>query len=98
MRNMQSLDASEFTPETDIHLREIGRHIRAHRRALRISAIATAEAAGISRVTLHRIEKGEPSVNAGAYASAWPGSCMALKPSRLRRPSPCTNGTGLTSR
>lgn len=30
----------------------------------------TATAAGISRVTLHRIERGNPSVTAGAYANA----------------------------
>lgn len=44
-----------------------GERIRAHRKTLRISATATAEAAGISRVTLHRIESGEGSVTIGAY-------------------------------
>jgi len=48
----------------------LGGQIRAHRKALRISATAAAEAAGMSRVTLHRIEKGEPSVTMGAYLSA----------------------------
>lgn len=48
----------------------LGQHIRARRKALRISATATAEAAGISRVTLHRIEHGEPSVTIGAYLNA----------------------------
>jgi len=45
----------------------MGRQIRAHRKALRINATVAAEAAGMSRVTLHRIEKGEPSVTLGAY-------------------------------
>jgi len=45
----------------------IGKQIRAHRKALRISATTAAEAAGMSRVTLHRIENGEPSVTMGAY-------------------------------
>jgi transcriptional regulator with XRE-family HTH domain len=45
----------------------LGRQIRAHRKALRISMAAAAEAAGMSRVTLHRIENGEPSVTMGAY-------------------------------
>ena len=48
----------------------MGKQIRAHRKALRISSTAAAEAAGMSRVTLHRIEKGEPAVTMGAYVSA----------------------------
>lgn len=48
----------------------LGQRIRAHRKALRISATVAAEAAGMSRVTLHRIERGEPSVTIGAYLSA----------------------------
>ena len=45
----------------------LGAQIRARRKALRVNATAAAEAAGISRVTLHRIEKGVPSVTMGAY-------------------------------
>lgn len=48
-------------------LESLGRQIRAHRKALRVSATAAAEAAGMSRVTLHRIERGEPAVTMGAY-------------------------------
>ena len=48
-------------------LTRFGARIRAQRKALRVNATAAAEAAGISRVTLHRIEKGEPSVTMGAY-------------------------------
>lgn len=48
-------------------LRDMGAVIRAKRKALGLNATATAEAAGISRVTLHRIEKGEPGVAMGAY-------------------------------
>ena len=51
-------------------LRSMGAHIRAQRKSLRVSGAAAAEAAGISRVTLHRIEKGEASVAAGAWANA----------------------------
>jgi transcriptional regulator with XRE-family HTH domain len=47
-------------------LRALGEQIRAHRKALR-NAVTAAEAAGMSRVTLHRIEHGEPSVTIGAY-------------------------------
>lgn len=48
----------------------LGQQILAYRRALRISAVAAAEAAGMSRVTWHRIERGEPSVTMGAYMNA----------------------------
>ena len=48
----------------------LGRQIRTHRKTLRVSATTTAEAAGMSRVTLHRIERGEPAVTMGAYLSA----------------------------
>ena len=44
----------------------IGRRIRGRRRQLGISAMATAAAAGMSRVTLHRIETGAASVTLGA--------------------------------
>lgn len=48
----------------------LGEQLRARRKALRVSSTAAAEAAGMSRVTLHRIEKGEPSVASGAWANA----------------------------
>ena len=51
-------------------LHALGQRIRAQRKALGVSAMAAAEAAGLSRVTLHRIEKGEPSVSIGAWANA----------------------------
>ncbi len=47
--------------------RELGILIRAQRKQLGVSAVATAEAAGLSRVTLHRIETGEPSVSIAAW-------------------------------
>lgn len=55
-------------PETAaVLLQALGEQIRARRKLLRISATVAAEAAGLSRVTLHRIEKGEPAVTMGAY-------------------------------
>lgn len=60
--------------ETAEALIAFGKTIRTQRKVLRISAIAASEAAGISRVTLHRIERGEPSVTMGAYMAA----CFAL--------------------
>lgn len=60
------------SPSTTLQSKEalvtLGAAVRQRRKALRLSAVATAEAAGISRPTLHRIEKGEPSVTLGA---AW---------------------------
>ena len=47
-------------------LQAIGRRIRERRVQLGISAMATAAAAGMSRVTLHRIETGAASVTVGA--------------------------------
>ncbi len=51
-------------------LTQIGGALRVHRKSLGISAVTAAEAAGMSRVTLHRIEAGSPSVTMGAYANA----------------------------
>lgn len=51
-------------------LQALGKRIRAHRERQKVSATVAAEAAGMSRVTLHRIEGGEPSVTMGAYLSA----------------------------
>jgi transcriptional regulator with XRE-family HTH domain len=51
-------------------LNALGERIRACRRQQKVSATAAAEAAGLSRVTLHRIERGEPSVTMGAWLSA----------------------------
>lgn len=48
----------------------LGRQIRAYRKSLKINATIAAEAAGMSRVTFYRIEKGELSVTMGAYLNA----------------------------
>lgn len=59
--------APPSTPTTETLLITVGQQLRARRKALKVSAITAAESAGMSRVTLHRIEKGEPSVTMGAY-------------------------------
>jgi transcriptional regulator with XRE-family HTH domain len=48
----------------------LGAQLRAQRKRLGVSATTAAEAAGMSRVTLHRVERGEPSVTMGAYLNA----------------------------
>ena len=60
-------------------LQALGAQIRSQRKALRLSATVTAEAAGLSRVTLHRIEKGEPSVTMGAWCNALAALGMGLQ-------------------
>lgn len=57
----------ELTTQSAEALAAIGAAVRRRRKDLGISAVAAAEAAGLSRVTLHRIEKGEPAVTMGAY-------------------------------
>ncbi len=51
-------------------LARLGEKLRAARKQQGVSAVAAAEAAGISRVTLHRIERGEASVSVGSWAAA----------------------------
>ena len=69
-----------LTPEQcTAQLQALGAQIRAQRKALRLSATVTAEAAGLSRVTLHRIEKGEPSVTMGAWCNALAALGMGLQ-------------------
>jgi transcriptional regulator with XRE-family HTH domain len=49
---------------------QIGDNIRRQRKALKVSATAAAESAGMSRLTWYKIEKGEITVSIGAYLSA----------------------------
>ena len=67
-------------------LRALGERIRAQREQQKVSATTTAEAAGMSRVTLHRIERGEPSVTMGAYLSAM--AAVGLDLALADRPPP----------
>ncbi len=57
------------TQETLAGLQALGARLRTRRKALGVNGTAAAEAARLSRVTLHRIEKGEPSVTVGAWAN-----------------------------
>ena len=50
--------------------RQLGEMLRAKRKARGISMASAAEAAGISRITLYRLEKGEPGVSWGALLAA----------------------------
>ena len=56
-----------LSPAAANKLVELGKRIRERRKALSINATVAAEAAGMSRVTLYRIEKGAHAVTMGAY-------------------------------
>ena len=51
-------------------LRQLGKDISDARRRRRIAMELMSERAGFSRITLSKIEKGDPSVSMGSYASA----------------------------
>jgi len=51
-------------------LRRLGKDISDARRRRRIAMELMSERAGFSRITLSKIEKGDPSVSMGSYASA----------------------------
>jgi transcriptional regulator with XRE-family HTH domain len=60
----------KITEETAHRLRALGERIRAQRKNLKLNATVAAEAAGMSRITWYRIEKGEPAVTMGAWFNA----------------------------
>jgi transcriptional regulator with XRE-family HTH domain len=68
-RNTMPATAPLIGPQDQKRLALLGERIRTARKRQKVSATATAEAAGISRVTLHRIERGEPTVAIGAWVA-----------------------------
>lgn len=60
-------------------LAAIGRQLHARRKTLKVSAESVAIAAGISRITLHRIESGEPGVSMAAYMSVMEAVGLSMK-------------------
>ncbi|HQY08346.1 MAG TPA: helix-turn-helix domain-containing protein [Burkholderiaceae bacterium] len=70
--------APTSTAGTLAQLQALGARLRAQRHGLGVSSTAAAAAAGVSRVTLHRIEKGEPSVTMGAYLNVMEALGLAL--------------------
>lgn len=57
-------------PHAKQNLAALGTLVRTRRHLLRIPAQSVARAANMSRQTLNRIERGEPSVTIGAYINA----------------------------
>ena len=76
-------------------LKALGERVRAHREQQNVSATVAAEAAGLSRVTLHRIERGEPSVTMGAYLSAIDAVGLQIDLSNPNAPPVPVSGAGL---
>ncbi|MDP8982166.1 MAG: helix-turn-helix domain-containing protein [Acidobacteriota bacterium] len=50
-------------------LRKLGHDVRDARRRRRIPVAILAERASISRTTLHKVERGDPGVSLGAFAT-----------------------------
>lgn len=73
--------APKLTPAAQASAQALGATVRTQRKALSVTATALAEAAGVSRVTVYRIEKGEPSVTLGAYANVLAALGLALQAS-----------------
>lgn len=69
MRNIMPATARPIVTAEQKRLALLGERIRTARKRQRVTAVAAAQAAGISRVTLHRIERGEPTVAVGAWVA-----------------------------
>lgn len=74
-------------PQTEAALAELGSQLRQRRRTLGVSVVTTAEAAGMSRVTLHRIEAGSPAVTIGGYLNAAAALGLQLSLTELHQPA-----------
>jgi transcriptional regulator with XRE-family HTH domain len=66
-------------PMAQRDLERLGERLRTHRKSMRLAAESVARAANMSRQTLHRIERGEPSVTMGAYVNALRALGLELK-------------------
>lgn len=85
MRYMPSKSppVSEFSQGV---LAAVGAALKSRRRQLGVSAAVAAESAGMSRVTLHRIESGSPSVTVGALVNAAEAVGLTIELSTTRPP------------
>ncbi len=69
--------APKISAAAQEQLRLLGEAVRRARKQQKVSAISTGEAAGISRITLYRIERGEPGVAIGAWVAV--ADALALR-------------------
>lgn len=86
--------APRITAIPAAHLQSLGAQLRSRRKALGVSAVVAAQAAGLSRVTLHRIEKGEPSVTMGAWCSAFEAVGLHLQVTDVLSPDEADDRSG----
>ena len=84
-------------PKLEKILLQLGQQIRGRRKGIKVSATATAEAAGVSRMTLNRIEHGEASVTMGAYINVMSVLGLTLKPVDANLSKKIETFTGLKS-
>lgn len=68
---------ASVSPADQKRLALLGERIRTARKRQRVTTVAAAQAAGVSRVTLHRIERGEPTVAVGAWLAV--ATALGLK-------------------
>ena len=66
---MNKTDKHSYPIPVQSALRKLGRDIRDARRRRRIQTALLAERSMMSRTTLHKIERGDPSVAFGHYAT-----------------------------
>ncbi len=69
MLNAIYKDESNWPPPVLRALSQVGSNLRDARRRRRISTALMAQRASIGRTTLHKVEKGDPTVAMGTYVS-----------------------------
>jgi transcriptional regulator with XRE-family HTH domain len=69
MRNNMPAAPPKISTVDHERLVRLGARLRQARKEQEVTAVAAAEAAGLSRVTLHRIERGEANVAIAAWAA-----------------------------
>jgi transcriptional regulator with XRE-family HTH domain len=84
---------SSSDPQARQRIVKLGAALRSRRKALGISIAAVAEAAGMSRVTLSRIEKGEASVTLGAWLHVAGALGLELELAEPQRMAPGAEAT-----
>lgn len=91
---MRSTSSTVPVPVTRA-LRKLGHDIRDARRRRRIPVTILAQRASISRTTLNKIEKGDPGVSAGSYATVLFALGMAARLADVADPRHDTVGLAL---